>query len=35
MKVAILSAAKQDLLDGYWFYERQYPGLGDYFIKQL
>lgn len=35
MKVEILSAAKQDPVDGYWFDERQHSSLGDYFLKQL
>ena len=35
MKVQILDEAKQDLLDGYRFYERQSEGLGDYFLDSL
>lgn len=31
MNVYITSDAEEDLLEGYWFYERQSPGLGDYF----
>jgi len=31
MIVDISSDAEEDLIDGYWFYERQSPGLGDYF----
>ena len=31
MKIGISSDAEKDLSDGYWFYERQHPGLGDYF----
>ena len=35
MKIRILESAKQDLLDGYSFYERQGEGLGEYFISTL
>ena len=35
MNVRILDEAKQDLLDGYRFYERQSEGLGDYFLDSL
>jgi hypothetical protein len=31
MKVGISSSAEADVADGYWFYERQSLGLGDYF----
>ena len=31
MKVGISSGAETDVGDGYWFYERQSLGLGDYF----
>ena len=31
MKIEISCDAEDDLTDGYWFYERQHPGLGDYF----
>lgn len=31
MLVGISSGAEADIADGYWFYERQSPGLGDYF----
>ncbi len=31
MKVGISSGAEADVADGYWFYERQSLGLGDYF----
>lgn len=31
MKVGISSGAEADIADGYWYYERQSPGLGDYF----
>ena len=35
MKVEILESAHQDLLDGYWFYENQSAGLGDYFSDSM
>ena len=35
MIVDISSDAEDDLLEGYWFYERQSPGLGDYFRSCL
>ena len=35
MNVTISSDAEQDLADGYRFYERQSPGLGDYFRSCL
>ena len=35
MKIRILKSAKQDLLEGYLFYERQGEGLGEYFINTL
>jgi len=35
MKVRILDEAKQDLLDGFRFYEMQDTGLGDYFLDSL
>ena len=31
MIVGISTGAECDVADGYWFYERQSPGLGDYF----
>jgi hypothetical protein len=31
MKIEISSGAEGDVADGYWFYERQSIGLGDYF----
>ena len=31
MIVGISSGAEADIADGYWFYERQSIGLGDYF----
>ena len=35
MIVEISSDAENDLVDGFWFYERQSPGLGDYFRSCL
>ncbi len=35
MIISISSDAEDDLIDGYWFYERQHPGLGDYFRSCL
>ena len=35
MKIRILSAAAQDLIDGYRFYEMQEAGLGNYFLDSL
>jgi hypothetical protein len=35
MKIKILSSACQDLIDGYWFYEKQTEGLGTYFLDSL
>ncbi|MBI5788425.1 MAG: type II toxin-antitoxin system RelE/ParE family toxin [Candidatus Schekmanbacteria bacterium] len=35
MKVKILASAGQDLIDGYWFYEKQAEGLGTFFIDTL
>jgi len=35
MKIKILPSACQDLIDGYWFYEKQSPGLGSYFKDTL
>jgi len=35
MRIEILAKAKEDLLDGYHFYERQSPGLGNYFLDTL
>ncbi len=35
MKVEILQSAKRDLLECYWFYELQKPGLGSYFLEHL
>jgi hypothetical protein len=35
MKIIILPAARDDLADGFDFYERQREGLGDYFLDSL
>ena len=35
MIISISSDAEADLAEGYWFYERQSPGLGDYFCSCL
>lgn len=33
MIVHISAGAKDDISDGFWFYERQRPGLGGYFLS--
>ena len=35
MKIAILPSARDDLADGFDFYERQSEGLGSYFLEAL
>ena len=35
MRIEILSEATEDLLDGYHFYKRQAPNLGNYFLDSL
>jgi plasmid stabilization system protein ParE len=35
MKIRILASASQDLVDGYWFYEKQAEGIGGYFLDTL
>ena len=35
MKIEVLTHAKEDLFDGYLFYERQESGIGDYFLDSL
>lgn len=35
MRIGVLTHAKEDLLDGYLFYERQEAGIGDYFLDSL
>lgn len=35
MKIKILESAKQDLQEGFDFYESQEAGIGDYFLESL
>jgi len=35
MKIKILNSANIDLIDGYWFYEKQAKDLGAYFLDTL
>lgn len=35
MKILITEEAELDLADGFWFYEREAPRLGDYFRSSL
>jgi hypothetical protein len=35
MTIRILDEAEQDLIDGYFFYEKQLKGLGGYFLDSL
>lgn len=35
MKIRILASARRDLIDGFWFYEKQEQGLGGYFRDSL
>jgi len=35
MRVRILDTAEEDLVEGYWFYERQQPGLRAYFRSSI
>ena len=35
MKIKILNSASKDILDGYYFYEKQAEGLGAYFLDTL
>lgn len=35
MKIKILPLARNDLSEGYWFYEEREDGLGDYFLSTL
>lgn len=35
MNVRILPLARNDLSEGYWFYEERAAGLGDYFLSTL
>ena len=35
MVVSLEACAERDLLDGYWFYEDQEPGIGEYFLIKI
>lgn len=35
MKVVILNRAQLDLLAGFWFYEKQSPGVGNHYVGTL
>ena len=35
MNIRILTSANKDLIDGYWFYEKQSEGIGTYFLDSL
>lgn len=35
MKISILPPVRFDIIEGYWFYERQRDGLGEYFVKSI
>ena len=35
MRIEILNLALEDLIDGFWFYESQSKGLGDYFLDSI
>ncbi|MBI3562092.1 MAG: type II toxin-antitoxin system RelE/ParE family toxin [Gammaproteobacteria bacterium] len=35
MNLRILRAAQRDLVEGYWFYEKQKHGLGGHFLNSL
>lgn len=35
MRIRILKSAQDDLRDGYWFYESQETGVGNYFLDSL
>jgi hypothetical protein len=35
MKIQVLDEAQQDLIDGYFFYELQDKGLGEYFLDSI
>ena len=35
MRIQILEAAQQDLIEGHRFYECQSAGLGDYFLDSI
>jgi len=35
VKIKILKSASRDLVEGYWFYEKQSEGIGAYFLDTL
>lgn len=35
MKVEILESARKDLVDGFYFYEKQADGIGSYFLESM
>lgn len=35
MTIQILESAKRDLINGFYFYEKQAPELGDYFLDSI
>lgn len=35
MKIKTLNSAIRDLIEGYWFYEKQAKGIGAYFLDTL
>ena len=35
MRITILPAANEDLINGYYFYEQQEAGIGSYFLNSL
>ena len=35
MKIKILESAKEDLKEGFYFYESQERGVGNYFLESL
>jgi len=35
MRVELSESAHEDLMDGFWFYENQESGLGDYFMDSM
>ena len=35
MTITLLDAAKAQLREGYWWYEKQDPGTGDYFLRRM
>jgi hypothetical protein len=35
VKVRLLESARKDLVDGYYFYEKQSAGIGTYFLESV